>query len=75
MNVLKAGYKRIEELEIENQKLKNKILYLESELDIRKNIADSDKVIYESSIKNLRNLLYISSFIIMLLGVAFSIWR
>lgn len=75
MNVLKAGSKRIQELEIENQKLKNKILNLESRLKLIKDIADSDKIIYESNIKNLRNLLYISSFIIMLLGVAFSIWR
>lgn len=73
MNILKPN--EIKDLKEENEKLKKQIIMLEQEIELRKNIADSDKVIYESKIKHLRDLLFIASALIMLLGLLFNLWR
>lgn len=75
MNILKPNLKSFNQLEKENEVLKNKISMLEQEIELRKDIANSDKVIYESKIKHLRNLLFVASALIMLLGLSFNLWR
>lgn len=74
MNILKPVGKSINELKTENDKLKSKIEMLEREIQLRKDIADSDRVIYESKIKHLRDIIFIASALIILLGL-FNLWR
>lgn len=75
MNILKPNLKSLNELENENEILKNKILMLEQEMNLRKNIDDFNKAMYERKIKYLRNMLFVASALIMLLGMAFNLWR
>lgn len=73
MNVLKPN--EIRDLKEENEKLKEKIIMLENEINIMKEKYELEEIIHIDTVKTLRFINFIASALILILGLGYTLWR
>lgn len=65
----------IRDLKEENEKLKEKIIMLENEINIMKEKYELEEIIHIDTVKTLRFINFIASALILILGLGYTLWR
>ena len=76
MNILKPNeLKKLKKLKEENEKLKQKIIMLENEIDIMKERYELEEIIHNETIRTLKFINFVASALIIVLGLGYTLWR
>lgn len=73
MNILKPN--ELKKLKEENEKLKQKIIMLENEIDIMKERYELEEIIHNETIRTLKFINFVASALIIVLGLGYTLWR
>lgn len=73
MNILKPN--ELKKLKEENEKLKQKIIMLENEIDIMKERYELEEIIHNDTIRTLKFINFVASALIIVLGLGYTLWR
>lgn len=73
MNILKPN--ELKKLKEENEKLKQKIIMLENEIDIMKERYELEEIIHNDTIRTLKFINFVASALIIVLGLGYTSWR
>lgn len=73
MNILKPN--ELKKLKEENEKLKQKIIMLENEIDIMKERYELEEIIHNETIRTLKFINFVASALIIVLGLGYILWR